>query len=74
MSWRSQAVCFGDENSTYWTSYEYDKVQYAKDGCLRCPVKMQCMASHVDEPYVAGVIGGLSEFDRLRITNREKSE
>lgn len=74
MNWKDQAVCFDDKNSSYWTSYDFDKVQYAKNGCSRCPVKMQCMMAHADDPYAAGVIGGLSEFDRLLILNKEKSE
>lgn len=74
MSWRDKAVCFNDPNSSYWTSYEYDKVQYAREGCYGCPVKMQCMMAHADDPYAAGVIAGLSEFDRLMIDNREKSK
>lgn len=74
MTWRSQAVCHNDVNSSYWVSYNLDKIRYAKDGCSRCQVVKQCLASASVEPTIVGVVGGLSEFDRLMVSNKIKEE
>lgn len=70
MSWRNKAVCFNDSNSSYWVSYNLDKIKYAKDGCSKCSVIKECAMASLHDENPVGVIAGLSEFDRLRITNR----
>jgi hypothetical protein len=73
VTWRDQAVCYNDVNSSYWVSYNLDKVRYAKAGCARCQVVKQCLSSVSDESTIVGVLGGLSEFDRLIISNGVKN-
>lgn len=74
MNWRNQAVCFNDENSSYWVSYNFDKVKYAKDGCSRCSVIKECLMYSANDDEVIGVIGGSSEFDRLMMLNKERGD
>jgi galactitol-specific phosphotransferase system IIB component len=31
VTWRNQAVCFNDVNSSYWVSYNLDKIKYILD-------------------------------------------
>ena len=65
MTWLDKAVCAKDKHSEYWLSYNLEKIEYAKLGCEKCTVAMECVAnaaSSEDEPV--GVIAGLSEFER----------
>lgn len=72
MSWRSKAVCFNDSNSDYWLSYNFEKIQYAKRGCSKCPVQEECLMSVLEEEHVVGVVAGFSEFDRLVMINKDR--
>lgn len=74
MTWRDKAVCYNDENSSYWVSYNLEKVKYAKQGCSRCPVEIDCLMSATEDEYIVGVVAGLSEFDRLILANKERGE
>jgi hypothetical protein len=72
VSWIGKAVCSKDANPSYWVSYNLDKIEYAKNGCAKCTVKKQCMASaysfvdnvNIFEHSIAGVIAGISEYER----------
>lgn len=72
MSWRNKAICFNDPNSAYWLSYNIEKIKYAKQGCVRCPVQEECLISVIDDEHVVGVVAGTSEFDRLVMVNKER--
>lgn len=64
MSWLDRAICRKDKNSDYWLSYNLQKIEYAKTGCMKCPVQNECVDSAALEDEVFGVIAGMSEFDR----------
>lgn len=74
MTWRDQAVCYNDQNPSYWVSYDLKKIKYAKRGCSQCPVISQCLIHHAGEQDLVGVIGGISEYDRLLVVNKESDE
>lgn len=66
MTWIDRAICSNDKNPARWLSFDLKDIEYAKDGCNKCPVKKQCIMSSVNgDGLVVGVIAGLSEFDRL---------
>jgi hypothetical protein len=66
VNWRERAVCFNDTNSSFWVSYNLEKVKYAKNGCANCSVHNECIQSaYVEDDEPIGVIAGLSEYDRL---------
>lgn len=73
-NWRDQAICFHDKNAHKWTSYNYDDVQYAKDGCSICPVRKQCLVTAMTSNSFVGVIAGISEFDFLMYTWEEVND
>lgn len=64
MSWIYDAVCHNDRYKHRWTSFKIEDVEYAKEGCSRCPVMTQCAMSLTDDIGV-GVMFGTSEFERL---------
>lgn len=74
MSWLNKAVCRKDKHSDYWTSYNLEKIEYAKAGCEKCTVQKECVmtAMQSDEEPV-GVIAGISEFER-RLAKRKGSK
>ena len=66
MNWRDNAVCSNDSNSSFWVSYNLNKIQYAKKGCGTCKVHKECIqSSYIEDDEPIGVIAGLSEYDRL---------
>ena len=67
-SWKKEAVCASDKHSARWISYKESDVEYAKDGCSRCPVKKMCLANALANDYFVGTIAGLSEYDFLKYT------
>ncbi len=65
MNWRDKAVCSKDKHSDYWLSYNQDKIKYAKEGCSKCSVTLECFLNSLDSEEDVGVISGISEFERL---------
>lgn len=64
MTWLDRAVCRKDDHPEYWLSYNLQKIEYAKTGCTKCPVKQECLSTAALEDEFYGVVGGLSEYDR----------
>lgn len=64
MNWTDRAICRNDDHPEYWVSYNLQKIEYAKAGCIKCPVQKECISTAGIEDEVFGVIAGLSEFDR----------
>lgn len=73
-SWRQKAVCASDPHAEKWVSYIYDDVQYAKNGCARCDVRKECLASALMNEDIVGVMAGISEFEYLMYTWHEALE
>lgn len=67
-NWREIAVCSDDKNPQYWLSYDINHIRYAKEGCKRCPVKMECFSSAIANEMYTGVNAGISEWDYLNKT------
>jgi hypothetical protein len=70
-NWRAKAVCTGDPKSSSWLSYDIKDVEYAKEGCSRCPVKKECLVTAIKNNSFIGVIAGISEYDYLLHTWQE---
>jgi hypothetical protein len=67
-NWRESAVCSDDVNSNYWLSYDLKDIKYAKEGCSRCDVRIECLTSALSNDVYFGVNGGVSEWDFLNTT------
>lgn len=67
-NWRKSAVCATDKNPERWLSYDIKDLEYARDGCARCPVKRECLVTALEEestmPFV-GMVAGISEYEYL---------
>jgi len=68
--WIKDAVCRNDEHSLYWTSSDWEQIEYAKEKCTKCDVKIPCIVTALEDPYFAGVTAGMSKFDRLILLHR----
>lgn len=64
MSWIHYAVCKNDKHRSRWLSFNLEDIEYAKEGCKKCPVIERCAMSLGEEMGI-GVMFGLSEYDRL---------
>jgi hypothetical protein len=69
--WRELAVCAQDPDPLAWLSYDYQDVQYAKEGCARCKVRVECFTTAWNTPAYVGVSAGISEYDYLILTWKE---
>lgn len=66
MTWLDKAICSKDKHSDYWLSYNLEKIEYAKSGCEKCSVQIECtMNALSQEEEPVGVIAGVSEYERL---------
>lgn len=64
--WLKSALCKQDDNPSLWLSSNIDDINYAKDVCMRCSVRIQCLWSSVyEKDYFIGVNGGYSEIEFL---------
>lgn len=66
-NWRDLAVCAEDKNSSRWLSYDIEDVQYAKEGCAKCTVRRECLATALQNDCFVGVVAGISEYEYLNI-------
>lgn len=73
MNWVQKASCKNDKNYSKWLSYDLVDIDYAKKICSSCPVKKQCMIAFFNSTNV-GVIGGISEYERLLMDWREVTD
>lgn len=69
--WKELAVCAQDSDPSAWLSYDYQDVQYAKEGCSRCEVRTECFTTAWHLPLYVGVNAGISEYDYLILTWKE---
>lgn len=69
------AVCSGNHHSSKWLSYDINDIEYAKDGCSKCSVRVPCLASAISNDSFVGVVAGISEYDYLELLwKRAESE
>lgn len=64
--WQSLAKCKRDDHPSRWLSSNIDDINYAKDVCRSCQVRIECMYSAVyEKEEFVGVNGGMSEIEYL---------
>lgn len=72
--WINAALCRNDIDSHKWLSSNIDDINYAKDVCRRCTVRMECMTAAIyEKDSFIGVNGGMSEIEYLMSTWEEVS-
>lgn len=65
-SWLQSALCKKDSHPHRWLSSNIDDINYAKNVCRKCTVRMECLVSAIYErEEFIGVNGGLSEIEYL---------
>ena len=64
-NWTKKAVCTSDAKKNTWWSYDKDEIAYAKQGCARCTVRVECFLSAWESDEFYGINGGISEFEFL---------
>ncbi len=67
-NWKTLAVCVDDKFSNKWISYDHEDIEYAKNGCKRCPVRRECLINAIENDSFIGVIAGVSEYEYLLYT------
>jgi hypothetical protein len=72
--WQKQAYCANDSNASAWLSYSKKEVEYAKEGCSRCSVRLPCILNALQASEYVGVNAGISEYDFLLRIWREASD
>jgi len=70
MSWMKKSICKNDEFPNRWTSFKIQDIEYAKSRCKQCTVQKECLLMF-QEQNIAGVIAGLSEYERLLLQWKE---
>jgi|SRR5580765_1164185 len=71
--WLNNAACREDESKRSWwfrpgnTSVANRQRSKAKLICTRCPVRWQCLAEYIEEPF--GIFGGFDERERRKLRN-----
>jgi len=72
--WKNYALCADDEYPFRWLSSSIDDINYAKEGCMKCSVRIDCLHSAIYErEEFVGVNGGYSEIEYL-IRTWERAE
>lgn len=67
-SWTSQAACReGDPDALFVTGAEQNR---AKQICVGCPAKLECLADALDNQIEFGVWGGMTERERRALLRR----
>ena len=73
--WELQAACRGEDPEMWFPSpSESEKLAAAKNVCLACPVRVECLeaALRVNEEH--GVWGGMSRSERRELAARRRRE
>lgn len=70
-NWRDKAVCSDSRYPERWLSYKMSDIKYAKQGCLKCSVRSECLLNAIQNDFFVGVVAGISEFDYLMYTWQE---
>jgi len=71
-SWRLRARCLGSDTKSFYPD-KGGNVASAKLVCFGCPVRKQCADFAVINNIHYGVFGGLSENDRKKVRNGQRS-
>lgn len=73
--WLKSALCKKDDNPHFWLSSNIDDINYAKNVCMMCSVRIECLYSAVYErDEFIGVNGGFSEIEYLIRTWEEAGD
>lgn len=65
--WRAKAICAGKDNNPSWFfPYKYNKktTAKAKEICMRCPVRQECLSYAYDNNIIDGIYGGKDPKER----------
>ena len=74
-NWAQRALCKKDDKPYSWLSSNIDDINYAKNVCMRCPVRMECLYSAIyEKEEFIGVNGGYSEIEYLIRTWEEAGD
>ena len=76
--WRHHAACRGTPDPDIFfpignTGPALEQIEAAKEICLPCPVRMECLEWAIETRQDSGVWGGLSEDER-RILRRSQAQ
>jgi WhiB family redox-sensing transcriptional regulator len=78
-SWKEHAACIGEDPRLWFPNDEgrrhYDRrvralTMTARAICARCPVRIDCLQYAIDVDARFGMFGGLTEWERTKITKR----
>ena len=76
--WRELAMCRDSEPNLFFpigsTGPALDQIEDAKDICLQCAVKEECLNYALETNQEAGVWGGYAEDERRRLRKRWLAE
>ena len=65
MLWSILASCLGSADPDLFFSERSSDVRKAKEMCMSCPVRLQCLSDNLTQPY--GVFGGLTDRERKKV-------
>lgn len=68
--WESQALCAQTDPEAFYPD-KGGSTKQAKDICLGCPVRLECLQYALDRDERFGIWGGLSERERRRLKRRQ---
>ncbi|MEU4394030.1 WhiB family transcriptional regulator [Kribbella sp. NPDC023855] len=78
MDWHMRGACL-DKNSELFfpignSDLAHQQIDEAKEICLHCTVREECLAWALEFAQVHGVWGGTSEIERLVLRARRRAE
>jgi WhiB family transcriptional regulator, redox-sensing transcriptional regulator len=78
MDWLERALCIDEDPELFFpvgtTGPAIDQIADAKEVCLRCPVRTECLDWALDTAQDAGVWGGLDEEERRGIRRARRRQ
>jgi WhiB family redox-sensing transcriptional regulator len=63
--WMDKAACKGMDPEIFFP-FTVAESRKARGVCIGCIVRRECMEYAIDDPYIFGVWGGLTEKERRR--------
>jgi WhiB family transcriptional regulator, redox-sensing transcriptional regulator len=66
LSWHEQALCAQTDPEAFFPD-KGGSTRQAKQVCMRCPVRVQCLNYALENDERFGIWGGLSERERRRV-------
>lgn len=70
--WRARSACRDTDPEVFFPPAG-SKGLAAKQVCWRCPVKSECLDYALADPYLIGVWGGTSDYQRKQWHNQRKA-